>query len=231
MALLVLVIEDEERIAFQRREELARVGIRSYVVPSFIRAVEALQSWTFDALVVNASALGARGLDLLAHLRGHHASSMLVLVDGCDERQQIAALASGATDVMDACASSELVAAKLSRLLEARPQTARPAPSPARTVGSLALDERAGLASVDSMTLELTPYQFRLISLLASRTGEVVSREEVVQILMGTSDIRVVDVQVSRIRKKLKGMNVDDVALRTVRGRGYSLVANPRAHR
>lgn len=223
MPLLCLVIEDEERIASRRRRELARLGVRSYVVPSFVRALEALGSWHFDAIVLSASTLGPRCLDLLKELRANRTAPVLVLVEGWDEPGQIATLESGATDVMSASASSELVAVKLLRLLDVRPQAPRVASGPPPDLGSLRIDERARLASVDGVALELTPYQFQLVALLASKSGEVVSRQEVVQFLMGTSDIRVVDVQVSRIRKKLKDMNVNDVVLRTVRGRGYSL--------
>jgi DNA-binding response OmpR family regulator len=192
-----------------------------------MRALEALESWQFDAIVLSASALGPRCLELLKHLRAHRAVPILVLVERCNEERQIAALEAGATDVMQASASSELVAVKLSRLLDVLSESPRFASELLPHVGSLTIDERASLASVDGVALDLTPYQFQLIALLASKSGEVISRQEVVQILMGTSDIRVVDVQVSRIRKKLTGMNVNDVVLRTVRGRGYSLAMNP----
>lgn len=226
MPLLCLVIETEEPVASRRRLELARFGMRTYAVSSFASAVEALESWHFDAVVLSASALGPRCFELLKHLRAHRAVPVLVLVGRYDEQRQIVALESGATDVMRASASSELVAVKLLRLLDVRSEPSGwPAELPPQ-VGSLTIDERASLASVDGVSLDLTPYQFQLVALLASRSGEVVSRQDVIQILMGTSDIRVVDVQVSRIRKKLKRLNVDDVVLRTVRGRGYSLATS-----
>jgi two-component system, OmpR family, response regulator len=229
MARLFLVIEDEDCIALQRRHELARFGIRTYVVPSFEHALEALKSWQFDAILLTASALGPRCLELLKHLRARRAAPVLMLIDRCDEGRQIAALEAGATDVMQASVSSELVAVKLLRLLDIRLQSLGFASKILPQVGSLTIDERGSRASVDGVTLDLTPYQFQLIALLASKSGEVISRQDVVQILMGTSDLRVVDVQVSRIRKKLTRMNVNDVVLRTVRGRGYSLAANPPA--
>lgn len=227
MAHLFLIIDDDERAAAQRRLAFARFGIRSYVVASSACAAAALASWTFDAVVLRIPAIDPARLAQLRSLRAGAESPVLLLVDRQDEARQIEALESGAVDVIASSASSELVAVKLLRLLEMRtPAPARPA-TPAQTVGSLAIDQRTGLASVDGMALELTPYQFKLVSLLASRPGEIVSREEARDILMGASGIRVVDVQVSRIRKKLKELNADDVVLRTVRGRGYSLMTGP----
>lgn len=227
MPLLFLVVDDEECAAAQRRHELARFGIRTYVARSFLRATEALASWAFDAVVLRAATLEPRCLALLRTLRSCGASPVLVLVDQCDEAHQIEAIASGAMDVMASSASSELIVAKLLRLLELGARSPRPEAEPPCNVGSLALDPHTGTASVDGIALDLTPYQFQLVSLLASKPGGVVSREEARDILMGTSDVRVVDVQVSRIRKKLKGVNADDVVLRTIRGRGYSLMASP----
>jgi DNA-binding response OmpR family regulator len=226
MALLCLIIDDNARVASQRRGELARIGMRTYVVPSFVRSIEALESWQFDAIVLNASALGPRCVAFLKHLRTHRGAPVLVLLDQYDERLQIAMLESGATDVMQASASSELIALKLLRLLAVRTESTGIGSILPPHFGSLAIDERSGVVSVDGATLDLTPYQFQLVALLASKSGEVVTRQEVIQILMGTSDIRVVDVQISRIRKKFKDMNVSDVVLRTIRGRGYSLTMN-----
>ncbi len=225
MARLILIIDGDAHEAARWREAFARFGLRSYVVPSPACAASALASWAFDAVVLRTPTLDAPCLAALERLRACGASPVLLLADRGDEAREIAALACGALDVLPSSASSELVAAKLVRLLDARAEPPRPSTARPRTVGSLAIDERAGLASVDGLALDLTPYQFQLVSLLASKPGEVVSREEVRDILMGASDIRVVDVQVSRIRKKLKGLNADDIVLRTVRGRGYSLAA------
>ena len=230
MALLCLLIEAEERVVSLRRREFARFGMRAYVAPSFTRALEALDSWHFNAIVLNASTLGPRCLELLRLLRTYRRVPVLVLIDQWDEQTQIATLDSGATDVMHASTSSELVAVKLLRLLDVRSEPSSFATDSPPHVGSLTIDERAMLASVDGVALDLTPYQFQLVALLASKSGEVVSRREVVQILMGTSDVRVVDTQVSRIRKKLKDMNVNDVVVRTVRGQGYSLATNRPRH-
>ncbi len=226
MALLFLIIDDEESAASRRRLEFARFGIRSYIVPSLVQAEEALASWSFDAVVLRAPSLVPQCFATLKWLRSRGESPVLLLVDRDDAAHQIEALEAGATDVMSSQAPADLVAVKLLRLLEVRSRLSHPQARP-QTVGSLALDQRTGFASVDGMTLELTPDQFQLVSLLAAKSGEVVSREEVRDILMRTSDIRVVDVQVSRIRKKLKGMNVNDIVLRTIRGRGYSLMARP----
>jgi DNA-binding response OmpR family regulator len=223
---LFLIIESDERVALQRRHEFARLGIRCYHVPSLPHAMQALASWAFDAVLMRAPALEERCMGALKRLRARSEAPILLLVDPADERREIEALECGATDVLASSASCELVALKLRRLLELRGRPARAAAVPAQTVGSLALDERSGLASVDGSTLDLTPHQFQLMAALASKSGEVVSRLELRNILAGASDVRVVDVHVSRIRKKLKGMNADDVVLRTVRGRGYSLMAN-----
>ena len=227
MTHLCLIVESDPHIAIQRRRDFPRFGIRPYMVESFESARDVLRNWHFDGVVVNAAAFGPSCCELLPRLRPLSPVPVLLLMDAGDEEHLIALLEAGATDVIRGPASTQLIAAKLRRLQQVRPVSGGEVDTV--RIGPLLIDKRAFRVFADGSPLDLTPYQYDLLALLASRPGEAVSRDEIVQLLMGGSDTRVVDVHVSRIRKKLTDLNVHDVTLRTVRGRGYSLtLASPR---
>lgn len=223
MTHLCLFVESEPRAAMRRRRELPAFGVRPYMVDSIEVARQVLRNWRFDGIVVNTTALGLADLSLLSRLHPQQPTPLLLLSEQCDEAHQIVALESGATDLISSTASTRLIATKLRRLLEV---TVRPGVSASGRVlrfGPLALDLQAFRATVNGESMELTPYQFDLLALLASRPGDAISREEIVQLLRGGSDSRVVDVHISRLRKRLEQMKATRLGIRTVRSRGYAL--------
>ena len=91
-------------------------------------------------------------------------------------------------------------------------------------VGPFKLDTVRHQAAVDGQVLNITPTEFRLLSLLASRSGEVQPRETLLRDVWGyepTLDTRTVDTTVQRLRAKL-GQAADH--LETVRGVGYRFI-------
>jgi DNA-binding response OmpR family regulator len=95
-------------------------------------------------------------------------------------------------------------------------------------VGGLAIDVAAREVSLDGTPIELSPKEFDLLRLLAERTGEVISKREILAEVWrqpyGGGD-RTVDVHLSWIRKKLGETAQDPRYLKTVHGVGVKLVA------
>jgi DNA-binding response OmpR family regulator len=87
------------------------------------------------------------------------------------------------------------------------------------------MNARLGIATIDERPLPLTAHQFDLLFLLASRAGEYVDRETIAMRLRGRCDAvgRSTDVQVSRIRRRLRDAGVEALHVDTVHGRGYLL--------
>ena len=83
-------------------------------------------------------------------------------------------------------------------------------------------------AAVEDRPLQLTPSEFRLLSLLATEPGRVFTREELVRHLWQSDflgDRRAIDVHISNLRRKLEPNPRQPRRLVTVRGSGYKLMA------
>ena len=84
-------------------------------------------------------------------------------------------------------------------------------------------------AEIDGEPLTLTTCEFSLLAALADCAGQVLSRERLMEVVMGRADLafeRAIDVQVSRLRRKLRDSPRKPRILKTVRGVGYMLVAS-----
>jgi DNA-binding response OmpR family regulator len=93
-------------------------------------------------------------------------------------------------------------------------------------VGALELRLGALAAYYDGRPLELTSYEFQILRVLAERSGRVLSREQIMELVKGNSEDafdRSIDVRISRIRHKL-----GDSLIRTIRGVGYMIARDDR---
>lgn len=97
-------------------------------------------------------------------------------------------------------------------------------------VGALTIDRTHRAATLGEMPLQLTATEYRLLSAMASRPDEILSREELAQLVWGYQDVssgRTIDVHIRRLRMKLAAGPVAAPPITSVRGFGY-MVQSPR---
>jgi DNA-binding response OmpR family regulator len=85
-------------------------------------------------------------------------------------------------------------------------------------------------ATLRDQVIQLTSHEFNLLRVLAERAGQVLSREQLLQLLHGTTQEsfdRSIDVHVSRLRQKLEADSRRPMLLKTIRGAGYMLAREP----
>lgn len=221
MTLHCLVVAAEPDLSAVLRSELAPFGIKPCLVEHLDAAITMLQQWSFDAVVLCADRVVP---STVRYLRGSARLPLLLLTPAVDESSHIRALESGASDVIALPASARLIATKLRRLT----QMADGLPSPALAevqLGPLRMNPKLDFAAIEGRPLSLTPQQFQLLYMLASHPGVFVQRHTIAAALRGSgSEIgRGADVQVSRIRKKLRDAGTACLRIDTIYGRGYCL--------
>jgi two-component system copper resistance phosphate regulon response regulator CusR len=218
----VLVIEDEKKTAAYLRQGLSENGFVVDVAEQGEDGLHLARTGGYDLVLLDVMLPGRDGWSVLAELRrGGQQTPVLFLTARDAVPDRVKGLDLGADDyLVKPFAFSELLARVRSVLRR----------SPARqpdtvTVADLHLDLIGHRASRGGQRLELTPKEYALLSLLARRQGEVLSRTliaEQVWDMNFDSDTNVVDVAVRRLRRK-----VDDPfpkkLIHTVRGVGYVL--------
>jgi two-component system, OmpR family, phosphate regulon response regulator OmpR len=221
----ILVVDDDARLRALLSRYLANEGFRVTTAGSAAEAREQLRSMQPDLLVLDVMMPNETGLDLTAALRAEGGSPPILMLTarGAPE-DRIAGFEAGADDYLGKPFEPRELALRLRALLR-RASPPLPATPPGRIpLGPLVFDrERAELTGPDGI-IHLTGTERALLAALAARANEAISREDIVATL-GLDDTgeRAVDVQVTRLRRKLESDPREPRFLHTVRGRGYML--------
>ena len=215
----LLLVEDDVRTASLLKTYLERHAIEVVHCPSGIAGQQLARNQAFDVVVLDVMLPGIDGLAVCRHIRDQSTVPIIMVTALGEEADRVSGLEIGADDYMVKPISARELLARIRALLR-RAATLHVPPSTLR-FGTLELRSEALRGTVDGCNIDLTPYQFALLQALAARAGQVLSREQLLDLAKGATDEafdRSIDVQISRIRKKL-GPYAD--RLRTVRGVGY----------
>jgi two-component system phosphate regulon response regulator OmpR len=218
----VLVVDDDDRLRRLLQRYLTENGFRVTTAETAADARTKMRSVQPDLMVLDVTMPGETGLDLTETMRRERSDLPILLLTarGAPE-DRIAGFEAGADDYLGKPFDPyELV-------LRIRAMLRRVAPvEPAGPVhlGALSFDvERGELAGPDGV-VHLTGGEAALLGLLARTPGEVLSREAIAQALgMDEAGERAIDVQVTRLRRKVEADPREPRFLHTVRGRGYVL--------
>ena len=179
---------------------------------------------TFDLVLLHVGRERAEGA-LLRRILHNGESCVVVLSRTATGVERASWLEHGADDCLSYPCDSEELWARLRASVRRRPRGIQRL----RTlrVGSLVLSPQERTAELGGRPLSLTTCEFSLLAALAERAGQVLSREQLMEIAKGSADLafeRSIDVQVSRLRAKLQDDSRRPRILKTVRGAGYVLV-------
>jgi two-component system phosphate regulon response regulator OmpR len=220
----VLVIDDDKRL----RDLLARyLTEQGYRVTTAVNAADArakLAGITFDLLVVDIMMPGESGLELTQSLRETSLVPILLLTAMGESGDRIAGLETGADDyLVKPFEPRELVLRIKSILKRAGARAARQTSVGAVKFGAFVFEiERRRLFKAGD-PVHLTEAESELLFQLARRAGEPVSREDMSPQGEDSGDSRLIDVQMTRLRRKIEDDPRFPRYLVTVRGRGYML--------
>jgi two-component system phosphate regulon response regulator OmpR len=220
----VLVIDDDKRL----RDLIARyLTEQGYRVTTAVNAADArakLAGITFDMLVVDIMMPGESGLELTQSLRETSLVPILLLTAMGESTDRIAGLETGADDyLVKPFEPRELVLRIKSILKRASARTERQTSVGAVKFGAFVFEIERRRLFKSGEPIHLTEAESELLFQLARRAGEPVSREALSPQAEESSESRLIDVQMTRLRRKIEDDPRFPRYLQTVRGRGYVL--------
>lgn len=222
----ILVVDDDARLRTLLSRYLAEQGFRVTTAENAADARAKLRSVSPDLLVLDIMMPGENGLALTESLRRDDSQGppvLLLTARGAPE-DRIAGFEAGADDYLGKPFEPlELVLrirAMLRRVAHAQPET----PVGPVQLGVVEFDPERGELRGRETTIRLTGGEAALLATLARRPNEVLSREEIATaLLMDEAGERAINVQVTRLRRKIEVDPREPRFLHTVRGRGYVL--------
>jgi two-component system KDP operon response regulator KdpE len=221
----ILLIEDDAQIRSLVSAALSEAGHVVDTAATAMRGLELSVDEAPDLVVLDLGLPDLDGADLLRMLRSVSTVPVVVATARDDEAEVIRLLDLGADDYI----VKPYRAAQLEARIRAVLRRGAAADEERRiSVGGLEIDIAARTAALDGVALELNRKEFDLLACLASREGEVVTREELFAEVWrqpyGGAD-KTIDVHMSWLRRKLGESAAEPRYLHTVRGVGVKLVA------
>lgn len=200
-------------------------GYEITLVSNGMEALIAAAKSDFAAAAIDVMMPEMTGFEVCRHLRDRGSMLPVLLITARDAvEDRVFGLDSGADDYL----TKPFAFAEFSARIRALVRRDASTPKPVLRLGALILDTASVRATVEHKPLPLSTKEFSLLRYLVSRQGETVSRAEILQEVWGTTrhiDPTIVDQYVRYLRRKLDPVNAG-VAIVTLRGSGYSLVAN-----
>lgn len=223
----VLVVDDDAKLRALLSRYLTGQGFRVTVAEDARDARDKLRSMQPDAMVLDVTMPGESGLSLTESLRaGRSTVPVLLLTASGAPEDRIRGFEAGADDYLGKPFEPRELVLRLRAML--RRTAAVPEPAGPVRLGGLEFDPARLLLTGPDGTVHLTGGEAQLLAALARRPGDTLSREEIAEALrMDDAGERAIDVQVTRLRRKIERDPREPRFLQTVRGRGYALFPGP----
>ncbi|MEY8829098.1 response regulator [Sedimentitalea sp. XS_ASV28] len=223
----LLIVDDDERIRDLLRKFLIRNGFLVTAARDAAHARRILSGLDFDLIVMDVMMPGEDGVTLTRSLRESLATPILLLTARGETENRIAGLEAGADDYLAKPFEPKELLLRINAILRRMPET--PAGDTVPKIlhlGPIRYDiERGEMWQGDDL-VRLTATESQLMKIFSASPGEPVSRNKLVEDLgrdRGQAQERAVDVQITRLRRKIETDPKQPRYLQTVRGAGYML--------
>lgn len=226
MQALILVIEDEPKIARLATDYLEKNGFRVLTAADGPTGLMVARQEKPDLVLLDLLLPGMDGRDVCRRLRAESDVPIIMLTALAEESDQIVGLELGADDYITKPFSPSVMVARVRSTL--RRARGGEQSSPVLRHGNLELDANAYTVTQDGEPLHLTPNEFRLLAALMEHPGQTLSREQLLDQVHGETTAgydRSVDSHIKNLRRKLEQSDTQGRLIETVYGVGYRLAS------
>lgn len=217
----ILVVDDDERIRTLLEKYLADNGFRATAAADGAEARALLAGMAFDLVVADVMMPGLDGFQLVEKVRETSNVPILLLTARGLPEDRILGLEKGADDYLSKPFEPRELLLRVGALLRRTGGAARDGQS--LVFGDCEFQPRRGELRRAGALVRLTSGELALLRLLAQKPGEAISRAALAE-LTQTAMERSIDVQVTRLRRKIEDDPRAPIYLQTVRGVGYALM-------
>ncbi|MCU9839615.1 response regulator [Ruegeria sp. WL0004] len=226
----LLIVDDDERIRDLLKKFLMRNGFLVTAARDAAHARRVLSGLDFDLIVMDVMMPGEDGVSLTRSLRETLTTPILLLTARGETEHRIAGLEAGADDYLAKPFEPRELLLRINAILRRVPDTPAQDTAPKfLQLGPIRYDIERGELWQGDQIVRLTATENQLMKIFSARPGEAFSRSKLVEELgrdRGQAQERAVDVQITRLRRKIEPNPKQPRYLQTVRGAGYMLATD-----
>ena len=217
----ILAVDDDDRLRALLKKFLSESGFRVTDARDAADARAKLAALEFDLMVLDLMMPGENGLELATDIRKSNSIPILMLTAMAETEDRITGLEKGADDYLTKPFEPRELLLRINNILRRQPM-------PVETPNDIQMGDVVFDPSHDTLTkngelIRLTSVEAALLKVLAEQPNKILSREELTNRAGAAGGGRAVDVQVTRLRRKIEQDAKLPRYLQTVRGKGYVL--------
>jgi two-component system OmpR family response regulator len=228
----ILIVDDEPEIRRLLVDYLARNGFEAVAARDGREMWQMLERHAVDLLVLDLMLPDSDGLTLCRDLRAKSNLPVIMLTARGEETDRIVGIEMGADDYLVKPFNPRELLARIKSILRrtrALPPNLKPEPVRCLAFAGWCLDTAERLLTApDGVATPLSGGEFRLLRILLEHPNRVVTRDQLIEMIHGREAEaydRAIDVQVSRLRQRLRDDPREPALIKTVRGEGYVLAS------
>lgn len=226
----VLIVDDDQSVRDLLSMYFTKAEFTAITAANGEEALEAVRSQSPDLVILDIMMPGKDGYEVCREIQASAPTPVIFLTARDDEVEPVIGLELGADDyVTKPFNAREVVARAKAVLRRTRGAAAKPAQAPL-VYPQFTIDPATREVTVKGQPVALTPHEFDIIHLLATKPRHVFPRSEIMTTIWGYDpdygDYRTVDTHLKRARQKLRDAGLDACTIETVWGIGYRFVVN-----
>ena len=220
----ILVVDDDTRLRSLLTRFLRENDFMVSAAKGASEARDMLKEYKFDILIVDIMMPNETGLEFLSKLRKEDNVPVILLTAMGEAGDRINGLELGADDYLAKPFEPKELVLRIRNILKRTPQEVDKVNSKLN-LGLCWYDlDKKELTNKQGQIIHITPVEQAMLSMLGQKSGQIFSRERLAELLGAGQGPRSIDVQVTRLRKKIEKDSKNPRYLQTVRGKGYMLL-------
>ena len=224
MSKSILIVDDDKRLRELLEDYLSEKKYKIFLCEDFADAEEILEYFVFDLIIVDRMMPSGDGIDLIKTVKDKSNTPVILLTAMGETESRIAGLKIGADDYLSKPFEPEELYLRIQKLLALFKNDA--IDNKSFIFGDFVFNITTLQLKKNSKIVYLTEGENKLLLTLINKNNAIVLREELAECDYAESELRKVDVQVTRLRQKIEENPKQPRFIKTIRGKGYKLICN-----
>ena len=218
----ILLVDDDHRLRDLLKDYLSEKDLKVFTCQDFIEAKEVLKFFIFDLVILDRMMPSGDGVDLISFIKNKSNIPVIILTAMGEDMNKIHGLKTGSDDYVTKPFEPEELYLRITRLLKLYENINQ---SELRIeFGDYIFNTKTQDLKKSNKEIYLTEGEQNLLIKLINKRNNLVSREELANKEFDESELRKVDVGITRLRQKIEKIAKKPQFIKTIRGKGYMLV-------